>query len=431
MARQRGAASTVLVADDWSTVWRCGCGYGNAGRERCLVCGAKAPDEALDTPGLHAEEEVMPKTGPRLDERAGRKAVRMIFQTIGLNIAMQAVVAGFLLTNGVDRATFIKISLYSGIVYFTLIAIWALGKAAVLGVQPVLGKVNGLKGAAEGFVVGGATAILLVAGVRVAIGRPLLDPMTTYIAAEGSILGIVIGVLAIVCVGPAVEELVFRGFLAETFLQRWGKATAVLVSAACFSLAHLRLWQFWYFALIGVGFGLIYLRRGLVGSIAAHATFNGMLVLLAVAAMHGEPLDVTVGGTTVAIPPTWHVVVDDLYQDFAAVGPLGAQVGFYHQDLPVVPSAEMIAQVFVTGGIPLPEGASLDAATVNMLDLPAGRAVSLIVEFEDTTGRLVALPTPGRLWMAVFESDGTSRSSFEFDDMLRSWRVPAPAAVAS
>jgi hypothetical protein len=32
----------------------------------------------------------------------------------------------------------------------------------------------------------------------------------------------------------------------------------------------------------------------------------------------------------------------------------------------------------------------------------------------------------------VFESDGTSRSSFEFDDMLRSWRLPAqPVTLAA
>ena len=426
MARQRGQA-TVLHADDWSTVWRCECGYDNAGRERCLMCGAKAPEEAQGTSGLHAEEEMAPVGEPRLAEDAGRKAVRMIFATIGLNILMQGFVAGFLYANGIQGATAVKISLYSAVVYFTVIAIWALGKAATLGVQPVLGRTKALVGATEGFIVGGTIALLLVAIVRVVSGRPLLDQMTTYIAAEGSVLGIVLGVLAVVVIGPTVEELVFRGFLAETFFQRWGRAAGILVSAAAFSLAHLRLFQFWYYALMGIGFGLVYRRRGLVGSIAAHATFNGMLVLLAVAAMHGAPLDVEVAGATIAVPPTWQVEIDPLYQDLYAMGPLGARVGFFHQDLPVaeVPSVDEIANSFLSGALPLPPGVVLDAVTVNILDLPAGKAVSLIAIVDDHSGRLVALPTPDRLWMAIFESDGASRSSFEFEDMLRSWRVPS------
>jgi len=427
MARRGGGQATVLVADDWSTLWRCACGYDNAGRERCLVCGVKAPDEAQGTPGLHAEEEVLPRAAPRLDQQAGRKALRTVFRTIGLNVVLLGgVVPALLLANDVDRASFIKIQMYAGIAYFVIIALWVLSKAAVLGVQPVLGRAKALVGMAEGFVVGGITAVLLVGGMRLAVGRPLLDPATTSIAAEGSIVGMVIGIVAIAVMAPVVEELVFRGFLAETFLQRWGKTAAVLVSAAAFSLAHLRLMQFWYFGLMGIGLGLVYFRRGLVGSIAAHATFNGLLVVLAVAAMHADPVVVEAGGSTLAVPPTYQVVEEGLepYEDVRLIGPLGAQVAILHLDDPAVPPVEVVAQAFLTGAIPLPEGVQIDAVVVNMLDLPVGRVVSLIADFDGMQGRFVALPTEGRLWMAVYQSDGSSRSSFEFDDMLRSWRLP-------
>jgi hypothetical protein len=152
-----------------------------------------------------------------------------------------------------------------------------------------------------------------------------------------------------------------------------------------------------------------------------------LLVLLAVAAMHGPALDVTAAGSTVAIPPTYRVEVDDLYQDLNAVGPLGAQVGFFHQDALELPSADQLAPLLVSGRIPLPRGIRLESVTVNVMTLPAGKAVSLIAQIGGRQGRIVFLPTPGRLWMAVYSSDGSSRSSFEFDDMLRSWRLPASA----
>ncbi|MEW6153828.1 MAG: type II CAAX endopeptidase family protein [Actinomycetota bacterium] len=423
MARQPKGRSTVLLADDWSTVWRCQCGYENAGRERCLMCGSRAPAEAQETPGLHAEAEVLPQKAPRLAADAGRRALRLVGGTIVLNIVMQVFVAGFLIASGVSGATALKISLYSGIVYFAFVALWAMGRSAELGVKPVVGRNKALVGAAEGFIVGGATALLLVAVVRVVAGRPLLDPTTTYLAAEGSIVALLIGIVAIVVAAPVVEELVFRGFLAEVFVQRWGRKLAVVVSAVAFSLAHLRLGQFWYYALMGVGFALVYFRRGLIGSIAAHATFNGLLVVLAVAAMHGPPLDVRAGTSTVAIPPTYRVAVDDFYQDLYAVGPLGATVGFVHQDVPGLPPADELSQALVSGGLPLPEGVVVDSVAVNMVDLPAGRAVSMVAQVGDRQGRVVLLPVGDRLWMAFYESDGTSRSSFEFDDMLRSWRL--------
>ncbi len=72
-------------------------------------------------------------------------------------------------------------------------------------------------GAAEGFVVGGGLALLLAAGLRLALalGRPVLDPTAAVLAADGGAGALLLGFLLIVLIGPVVEELVFRGFLAS------------------------------------------------------------------------------------------------------------------------------------------------------------------------------------------------------------------------
>ncbi len=70
-------------------------------------------------------------------------------------------------------------------------------------------------------------------------------------AVAGRRAGRTIAALLIVLIGPVVEELVFRGFLAEALRGR-GRRGAVLLSAAAFSLAHLRLAQFRYYLFLGV-----------------------------------------------------------------------------------------------------------------------------------------------------------------------------------
>src|SRR5437764_8873749 len=93
MARRRDNGSTVLAVDDWSTLWRCGCGYGNAGRDRCLMCGAHAPDEVQGTSGLRADEQVVRRDADPA-AKAGRKAGRTVAAIILLNLVVQAVEVG-------------------------------------------------------------------------------------------------------------------------------------------------------------------------------------------------------------------------------------------------------------------------------------------------------------------------------------------------
>jgi membrane protease YdiL (CAAX protease family) len=84
--------------------------------------------------------------------------------------------------------------------------------------------------------------------------------------------------LAVVVLGPWVEELLFRG-LGFGLLSRWGTATAVLGTAAAFAFWH-GLVQAWPALFIfGAGIAILRLRTGsILPGYAFHALFNAVVL---------------------------------------------------------------------------------------------------------------------------------------------------------
>jgi membrane protease YdiL (CAAX protease family) len=420
MAHRR-ADTAVLDFDEEATRWRCvKCGYGNIGRERCIDCGAKAPDEARAMGGLHVDID---PPAPARSAVAGRRAGRTVAALIGLNLAFQVVLAAIVIANGMDLASAVRLSLVAGLFFYGASALWVLARSASLGLRPEVGRATALVGAAEGFVVGGGLALLLVGLLRLALGHPVLDPTAAVLAADGGVGALILGFLIIAVAAPVVEELVFRGFLAEALRGR-GRRIAVLVSAAAFSLAHLRLAQFRYYLFLGVVLGLVYWRRGLIGSVCAHAAFNGMLLVVAVAATHGPAVEVSAAGATVSLPAAWVTATNVSSDDLVAVGPTGTHVELAHADVGVpLPPVDVLARGLGAGTVPMPPKVVLDYSTVMIVDLPAGRAVSVRATVDGRAGRMVMVPKGQRLWLASVDGGGSTAEN-DFDAILWSWRLP-------
>jgi membrane protease YdiL (CAAX protease family) len=431
MARRR-TESVVLSNNGWATRWRCQCGYDNTGRDRCLMCNGPAPMEFLTDPTVYEEPYVAPPVyGPPV--KTGTKANRTVMGIILANLAVQLAEFTYFAGADVPRATAVKTSLFVGLVFYAITAFWVLGRSASLKIRPFTGLgPRWAIGAAEGAVVGGVAAVLLVAALRLITGHPVLDPSTAFLASQGSGLALLLGFVVIVVAAPLVEELVFRGFMAESY-RRSGKRLAIILSAAAFSLAHLSLPQLRYYLVMGIALGVVYWRRGLVGSIATHAAFNGVLLAVALAAAHGPAVEHHVAGATVAIPGTYGVVTAPFgNDDLVANGPLGASVEVAHVELPgAVVSADALAQGFARGAFPLPDQIVVDVASVAVFDLPAGRAVSMEARIGGRDGRVVILPRGSEAWLASYRSDGSTQSSEDFDDMLRSLTLPATSTAAA
>jgi len=109
------------------------------------------------------------------------------------------------------------------------------------------------------------------------IGAPELDPLGNVIT--GITSAAITGFFAVL-LGPAVEELIFRGFLLPLFVRSFGVAAGILLAAAPFVLMHgpQYEWAWQYLALLlaaSAVFGWIRIRTGsTAASTLVHAGYN-------------------------------------------------------------------------------------------------------------------------------------------------------------
>ena len=94
------------------------------------------------------------------------------------------------------------------------------------------------------------------------------------------LLNLYVGIAA-----PVFEEVVFRAALLGGLRKRLGKGKALLASSIAFGAYHLLFGWGWFKALdmtlVGVVFGVVYLRYRLAGSIACHIANNAASIVAA------------------------------------------------------------------------------------------------------------------------------------------------------
>ena len=105
--------------------------------------------------------------------------------------------------------------------------------------------------------------LYIALAIVVGVAAPLLGAQLTQLFANGQTVSQDIQqlgantplawriplVLIVVSLGPMVEELLFRGVLLSTLLQRWGAGWAVAISSLMFALVHLPGLQWQWFGL--------------------------------------------------------------------------------------------------------------------------------------------------------------------------------------
>jgi membrane protease YdiL (CAAX protease family) len=359
---------------------------------------------------------------PAPSPSASRVAGRTVAALIGANLVLQIILVVVIVSQHLGVVSAVRISLVVGVVFYAVTAIAVGAWSSGLGLRPRLGTGDGLTGVAEGVVVGGGAAVLLSGLLRLLLGRPLLDP-TSGVLASGGAAWLLLGVLVVAVLAPVVEEFVFRGFLLEAFRAR-GQVSAVVLSGVAFSLAHLSVAQFRYYLVMGMAFSVVYWRRGLIGSIAAHAAFNATLLAVAVVAMHAPAREVSSAGFTVSVPASWSSVSGVPGDDLVLRGPVGTRVELGHVDLPRPVDVDALARDLSKGSFSSPAHVAIDAASVTRIDLAGGRAVTMAAQVGDRDGRVVMIPKGTRLWLAVLRTATDDRSAVDFDRIVRSWRLP-------
>lgn len=111
---------------------------------------------------------------------------------------------------------------------------------------------------------------LLLGILQALMGRTLMNPVVQV--ASGNSFWVNLFFIAILA--PILEELVFRKLLCDRLLPL-GEGYAVVLSAAIFGLIHGNLFQFLYAFLLGLVFGLIYVKTGRIRyTIVYHGILN-------------------------------------------------------------------------------------------------------------------------------------------------------------
>jgi membrane protease YdiL (CAAX protease family) len=402
--------------------WQCECGRVNAvGLSMCPRCGRMPPRGVATTTFAMPAGATRPTRQPRV------RAVRLAIGVILLNILNTGFFIVLVRTGHMEDSTAITLATWMGLAFYGVVLMLMTGP--LLTLRPAWLKGDPHTARLLGAEIGFAFALGLTILGWAASGHPILDPGTDALVSEGSVARIVLAFLAVAVVAPVVEELLFRGVVAES-LRRRGPAIAIGVSAFLFGLAHLQ-WSLigiTYFTTCGVVLGVLYWRRGLWASISAHAAFNGSLVVLAVAVALGPTHVLAANGLSVQARSDWHIAdTRDGSIELALQGPSAATFIVERAPMPNNPffSLDGLAAAINGGRVPLPEGTTIQAGTAHVVtQYPMGRAVQMAVKVHGHAGVVVIVPENQTIWEVDIATQGSNRAVAEYPDMLHTLVLP-------
>ncbi|HET7310373.1 MAG TPA: type II CAAX endopeptidase family protein [Mycobacteriales bacterium] len=276
-------------------------------------------------------------------------------------------------------------------------------------------------GGALGLGAGGGLGLLMLLAISGLSGHLSSDPRVVTIMSEGDAAHVAVAILLTCICAPLVEEVLFRGLLLESLRTR-GAAFGIWMSGIAFAIWHLNPSALRYYALMGALFGLLYVKRGLVCSMAAHAGFNGVLTIAAVFIVLAPMKTFSGLGVDVRAPGGWS-------QDHTSAaglslhGPSGAWLGVMTVETPVQPDLQQVTARLTSetlaSAVPSQEF-SVDRNTVRKVDEPIGHGVELDVTVQGHSGHMLFFPRTGQSVEVVFLSGGSLKAEHDFARMLAS-----------
>lgn len=290
---------------------------------------------------------------------------------------------------------------------------------------------DGNKGLAifTGLVVGGALSVLGLSAVSAAAGHLNPDPRIVVLMSEGDAPHILTTVLIACVAAPLIEETLFRGVLLES-LRRQGTGAAILISGAAFAAWHLNPAALVYYSVMGALLGLLYVKRGLLCSMAAHLAFNGVLTIAAIVVVTGAGPLVSNDGLSMHTPGGWSTSNSadlppsfaDFHESFALEGPSGAAFVALSFPTPTAPDPDLLMQRLSTASAS-GFGAAIRSGTSREVKVPAGTLVEVDATIGSQPATVAFLPTEGRTYELIFMAAGSPKAAADFTRMLRDLRV--------
>ncbi|MBV9410680.1 MAG: CPBP family intramembrane metalloprotease [Acidimicrobiia bacterium] len=356
---------------------------------------------------------------------SGHHIPRTVVTAIGLGVVLQVV--DYVLTRGLhlQNPTAVGLGLGLTLAFYLVVLSLVQGRLYEGKVQPVWHIGSPGPGALVGIAVGAALAGLVILANSALAGHLTSDATAMMVFAQGGLIRVLMLIVVTVVCAPFIEELLFRGLLAESLRPR-GRGAAIWLSALAFALWHLRPELLRYYLLIGALLGLLYWKRGLVCSMSAHATFNGLLTLVAALAVTGAGHTVAGAGVTLSAPAGWQQVTSAAggpdESGLVLHSPSGASVFVQRLEIPATPDPNAIAARM--NSVPtLGPGVVVKAGTVHPVQYPAGAGASAEVDDNGHDADAVVISSQQGTVIAELITGGNSNARPQFDSMLQSLQI--------
>ncbi|MBV8295840.1 MAG: CPBP family intramembrane metalloprotease [Acidimicrobiia bacterium] len=375
--------------------------------------------------------------GPGTQAARKNPIPRTVVTAILMGVGLQAV--SYALTRGLhlQAPTAVAVGLGLTIAFYLLVLSLVQGRLFDSDVRPVWHLGSPGTGLAIGVAVGGSAALLVVTAASAIAGHLTSDDMASTVFAQGGLLRIAALVTIMVVCAPFIEELLFRGLLAESLRPR-GRAAAIWLSALAFALWHLRPDALRYYLLCGALLGLLYWKRGLVCSMSAHATFNGTLVLVAALSVSGPAHTVSGAGVTLTAPSSWREVTAAPADTTTAANstssgtptdstdvqlqsPSGAQVFLHRLQVPG-PLSSAVLTSRLNASPTIAPGVTIKGGMVRPVQYPAGEGAAADVDDNGHDAEAVVITSPQGGVVAELFTAGNANANPQFESMLESLR---------
>ncbi|HVY10618.1 MAG TPA: CPBP family intramembrane glutamic endopeptidase [Mycobacteriales bacterium] len=352
-----------------------------------------------------------------------KRAIAIVAIAIVLGGATQ--LAGYLLArdSSLSDDTLIRSDIVMTLTFYAVVAVLIVSQITPnvrlrWGEGPLLSRIG--IGALCGLGLGG----VLLALVSAAAGRLYPDPRIVQLMSAGDPAHVVVIAGLTMVAAPLVEETLFRGLLLESLRPR-GTQVAIGVSAVAFAIWHFLPASLAYYVAMGTGLGLLYVKRGMASSMAAHACFNGVLTVAAIFVVLGPAHTYHFQGLSFTAPSGWTQPRSQTSPGDSPLlrlqGPSGSQVlvdaidstSAFDPDATAARLAGSAAAVF--------PGATIDPGSVQETQLPnVGTAVEVRFSAAGDTGEMVLFAEAGRGYGMVFINGGSTRAADDFTKMLQS-----------
>jgi membrane protease YdiL (CAAX protease family) len=341
-----------------------------------------------------------------------------VVKAIVLGLALQGVVFGLSRALHLEATSAVALGLGLTLAFYLVVLSMVQGRLIDSGLKPVWHIGPPGTGLVIGVGVGTVAAFVVIGVSSLIAGHVSSDATATIAFAQGGLVRVAMLVAISVVAAPFVEELLFRGLLAESLRGR-GRGAAIWLSALAFALWHLRPDAIRYYLFCGALLGLLYWKRGLVCSMAAHATFNGTLVLVAALSLSGPAHVVNGAAVSMSAPAGWRQVATPAPgASLELRNPSGASVVVHRMSLPPgIDPASVVDRVRSSPA--LGTDVTVKAATARQVQYPAGAGVEVDVVDHGREVDAVLLVSPQGLVVVELATGGNAGARDDFRTMLQ------------